>query len=62
LDLVKILPDEVLRDMTSFDAEGLVGFSIAEIQKNYFDKIQWKGFRDKVINNVIENKSTIKGK
>lgn len=60
MDLIKILPEEVLRDMTSPDAEGLVGFSMAEIQQNYFDKIQWKGYRDDVVNNVIEKKATIR--
>ena len=62
MDLMNVLPEEVLRDLTNPDAEGLIGYPMAEIQKNYFDKIQWKGFRNEVVQNVLEKKSTIKRK
>lgn len=62
MDLIKILPEESLRELTGLDAEGLLGFSMSEIQQNYFDKINWKGFRDEVLNNALEKKVTIKRK
>lgn len=60
MDLVKILSEDVLRDLTSNDAEGLMGFSMAEIQQNYFDKIEWKGFGEEVVNSVVEKKQLSK--
>ena len=61
-DLINILPEKVLRDITEPEAEGLIGISMTEIQQSYFDKIQWKGYRDEVVQNVMEKKGTVRRK
>lgn len=57
MDIVKVLPEETLKAMTGTDAEGLLGFSMTEIQQNYLEKIQSRGFKsDRVEKNGSINR------
>ena len=52
MDLVNIVTEETLKEITDPSNEGLLGFKIEEIQKNYFEKIKWKKYRNEVINDL----------
>jgi hypothetical protein len=54
MDLVNILSLDTLQEILHPEAEGLVGIRIDEIQQNYFEKIQWKGFRKEVVQGVLK--------
>ena len=58
MDLVNVLTEDILAELIHPDSEGLVGIPIEEIQQNYLNKIQWKGYRNQVVQGVLERRAS----
>ncbi len=59
MDLINVLNEDILAELIHPDSEGLVGIPIEEIQQSYLNKIQWKGYRNQVVQGVMERRTSL---
>ncbi|KAJ3249868.1 hypothetical protein HK104_007542, partial [Borealophlyctis nickersoniae] len=56
LDLVRVLPAEVLSGMMDPASEGVLSAGVEELQRCYLTRKAWEGYRRKVVAEVADRK------